>query len=108
MDSAVIIFTKVPIPALVKTRLTQNTCLTNSDAAKIAEAMLKDTICLASMTNAAKIQIGYFPEDSLNKLNTIIESVRAGGYLNKPIEFIIQNGSNFDQRFGSVVKETIK
>jgi len=96
MDSAIVIFTKVPIPGLVKTRLTQNTCLTESDSAKIAEAMLKDTISLASKTNAQNIQIGYFPKENLNKLNEIIDSLRNEGNLNKPIELILQNGSNFD------------
>lgn len=108
MDSAVVIFTKVPIPGLVKTRLTQNTCLTQLDAAKLAKAMLKDTLCLASKTNADKIQIGYFPEENLPELKEIIESVRAEGYLNKSIELICQKGSNFDQRFGSVVEESFK
>ena len=108
MDSAVVIFTKVPIPGLVKTRLTQNTCLTELDSAKIAEAMLKDTISLASKTDAIKIQIGYFPEDNLRKLNEILDCVRSEGYLNKPIDLILQYGSNFDQRFGSVVKESFK
>lgn len=106
MDSALIIFTKVPIPGLVKTRLTQNTCLTELDSAKIAEAMLKDTISLASKTNADRIQIGYFPYEKLSKLNEIIDNVRSEGYLNKPIELILQYGLNFDQRFGSVVKES--
>jgi glycosyltransferase A (GT-A) superfamily protein (DUF2064 family) len=108
MDSAVLIFTKVPIAGLVKTRLTQNTCLTKLDAAKIAKAMLKDTISLASNSIADRIQIGYFPEEYFYQLKQIIDSVRAKGHLNKNIEFICQNGSNFDQRFGSVVKESLK
>ncbi|MHA1989141.1 MAG: TIGR04282 family arsenosugar biosynthesis glycosyltransferase [Promethearchaeota archaeon] len=108
MDSTVLIFTKIPIPGLVKTRLTQNTCLTELDAAKIAKAMLKDTISLASQSVADKIQIGYFPEENLNQVKEIIDRVRAEGYLNKNIELFCQSGSNFDQRFGSVVKESFK
>lgn len=108
MDSTVVIFTKVPIPGLVKTRLTQNTCLTKLDAAKIAKAMLKDTISLASKSIADRIQIGYFPEENLNQVKEIIDRVRAEGYLNKNIELICQSGLNFDQRFGSVVEESFK
>ncbi|MHA2039762.1 MAG: TIGR04282 family arsenosugar biosynthesis glycosyltransferase [Promethearchaeota archaeon] len=108
MDSTVVIFTKAPIPGLVKTRLTQNTCLTKLDAAKLAKAMLKDTICLASKTDADLIQIGYFPEENLSMLKEITDTLRAEGYLNKRIELICQRGSNFDQRFGSVVKESFK
>ncbi|MHA2122257.1 MAG: TIGR04282 family arsenosugar biosynthesis glycosyltransferase, partial [Promethearchaeota archaeon] len=108
MDSTILIFTKVPIPGVVKTRLTQNTCLTETDSAKIAEAMLKDTISLASKTNADRIQIGYYPEENLNKLNEIIDSVRVEGFLNKPVELLLQVGSNFDQLFGSVIAESFK
>lgn len=108
MDSAIVIFTKIPTPGSVKTRLAQNTCLTESDSAKIAEAMLKDTISLASKTDADRIQIGYFPGEYLNILNDIIDYVRDEGNLNKPIDLILQYGSNFDQRFGSVVKESFK
>jgi len=108
MNSALVIFTKVPIPGSVKTRLTHNSCLTDLDSAKIAEAMLKDTISLASETCADRIQIGYFPEENLRNLNEIIDSVRVDGYLNKPIDLILQYGSNFDQRFESVVKESFK
>ena len=106
MDSVVVIFTKVPLPGLVKTRLTQNRYITELDAAKLAKAMLKDTISLVSKTNADKIQIGYFPEKNLSNFQEIIDTVRAEGYLNKSLELICQSGSNFDQRFGSVVKES--
>jgi glycosyltransferase A (GT-A) superfamily protein (DUF2064 family) len=108
MKSSLIIFTKVPIPGLVKTRLTQNTCLTELDSAKIAEAMLKDTISLASKTNFNIIQIGYFPEEGSDYLNEIIEEVRKDGRVDKPIELILQNGSNFDQRFGSIVENSFR
>ncbi|MFX1574497.1 MAG: DUF2064 domain-containing protein [Promethearchaeota archaeon] len=108
MDSVIIIFTKVPIPGSVKTRLTQNTCLTELDSAKIAEAMLKDTISLASKTDVNRIQIGYYPKEAIKTLNKIIDSVRADGCLKKPVELILQIGSNFDQRFGSVIKESFK
>jgi len=108
MDSAVIIFTKIPIPGLVKTRLTRETCLSELDSAKLAEAMLKDTINLASMTVADRILIGYFPQDNVTDLDEIINSLRIKGHLNQPIDFILQYGSNFNQRFGSIVKESFK
>ncbi len=108
MDSSLIIFTKVPIPGLVKTRLTQNTCLTERDSAQIAEAMLKDTLSLASKTNADIIQIGYFPEENMDHLNNIIEDVRKDGNLRKPLDLILQKGYNFDQRFGSIVEKSFR
>ncbi|MFW9822843.1 MAG: DUF2064 domain-containing protein [Candidatus Thorarchaeota archaeon] len=108
MKSAVIIFTKVPIPGLVKIRLTQNTCLTELDSAKIAEAMLKDTISIASKTSTDIIQVGYFPDEHKAKLHEIVDNIRIDGNLSKPVDFILQNGLNFDQRFGSVVHEAFR
>ncbi|MFX0077243.1 MAG: DUF2064 domain-containing protein [Candidatus Hermodarchaeota archaeon] len=108
MSSAVVIFTKIPIPGLVKTRLTQDTCLSELDAAKLAEAMLKDTISLASMTKADGIQIGYFPQESVDELNEIINSLRIEARLNLSIDLILQSGSDFNQRFGSIVKESFR
>ncbi|MFW9949455.1 MAG: DUF2064 domain-containing protein [Candidatus Thorarchaeota archaeon] len=108
MESAVAIFTKVPIPGLVKTRLSQDTCLTELDSSKIAEAMVKDTIGLSSTTQSDRIQIGYYPSENVNKLNEIISSLKLEGYLNKPVELILQCGSDFNQRFGSIVKESFR
>ena len=108
MNSAVVIFTKIPIPGLVKTRLTRDTCLSVLDSAKLAEAMLKDTISLASMTIADRIQIGYFPQDNVTDLNDIINTLRIEGHLNQSIDLILQYGSDFNQRFGSIVKESFK
>ena len=49
MLDIVLIFSKVPVPGLVKTRLTQNTVLSEKDTALIAEGMLKDTISLRKL-----------------------------------------------------------
>ena len=99
----VLIFSKVPVPGLVKTRLTQNTCLSEKDAAMIAEAMLKDTISLSSQSQADQIYIGYFPQNQKSLLSDIVEKVRKDGNITQSIDYILQKGSNFDERFGSVV-----
>ena len=108
METAIIIFSKAPIPGLVKTRLTKGTCLNEKDTAIIAEAMLKDTIKLASASNANKIIIGFYPEDSLKILEEIVEKVRSDGFLDKNVLFFQQFGSNFDERFGFVIKEAFE
>ncbi len=108
MESAVIIFSKAPIPGLVKTRLTQGSSLSEKDVALIADAMLKDTISLTSKSHVDKILIGYHPEEAFDIIRRIVESVRKDGFLNKKIEYLKQVGSNFDQRFGSIVKEAFK
>ena len=102
-QKAVLIFSKVPVPGLVKTRLTQNTCLSEKDAAMIAEAMLKDTISLSSKSQADQIYIGYFPQNQKLILSDIVEKVRKEENFIQSINYLLQEGSNFDERFSSVV-----
>ena len=102
--NVVLIFTKVPLLGLVKTRLTQGTCLNDNDVVLIARAMLKDTIVLASKSNSDRIDFGYIPKKDLPLLKNIIAEVEKDGYLSKLIEFHLQYGKNFDERFGSVVR----
>lgn len=106
-QNIVLIFSKVPIPGLVKTRLTHNTCLSEKDAALIAEAMLKDTISLSSKSQAEQIYIGYIPQNQKTILSNIVEEVRKDGNLTKSVEYILQKGTNFDERFSSVVNSAI-
>ena len=108
METAIIIFSKAPIPGLVKTRLIEGTCLNEKDTAILAEAMLMDTIKLASETNANKIIIGFYPERGLKILKEIVEKVRSDGFLDKNVLFFEQFGSNFDERFGFVIKEAFE
>lgn len=113
-DTAVLIFAKVPEPGFVKTRLSQSSCLTEVDASKIAWAMLKDTISLALESDADRIDIGlaFLPSDiqtkskmkKIEKMKEIIDSIGNTGF--SSINFFIQSGNNFDERFGSVVKES--
>ena len=102
-QNIILIFSKVPVPGLVKTRLTQNTCLSENDVALIAKAMLKDTISLSSSSRADQIYLGYIPQNQKSILSRIVEDLRKDGNLNKSVEYILQEGSNFDQRFSSVV-----
>ncbi len=108
METAVIIFSKAPIPGLVKTRLTEDTCLNENDTAIIAEAMLKDTIKLASESSAKKIIIGFYPEEGLKILEEVVEEVRSDGFLDKRVLYFLQHGSNFDERFGFVINEAFE
>ncbi|MFW9948639.1 MAG: DUF2064 domain-containing protein [Candidatus Thorarchaeota archaeon] len=103
----VIIFTKVPIAGLVKTRLSESTPISEIESSLLAEAMLKDTIVIASKSNADLIEIGYYPEDFLANIKKIVEKVQKTNHITKPIQYYLQKGSSFDERFGSVVQESI-
>jgi glycosyltransferase A (GT-A) superfamily protein (DUF2064 family) len=104
----IIIFTKIPEPGLVKTRLTINKILSNNDAFNIAEAMLKDTLLLSFKSESDLIELGYFPESKLMALEKIVEELRNDNFLTKPIVYHNQEGSNFNERFCSVVKKSFK
>lgn len=109
MDTkTVIIFTKVPFPGTVKTRLTLNSCISNKEAANIAKAMLKDTISLVSKSHADKIELGYFPKKDLSKLEGIVEEIKNHQNIRQEISYHLQEGNNFDERFGSVVKASFE
>ncbi|MFX1449044.1 MAG: DUF2064 domain-containing protein [Promethearchaeota archaeon] len=106
-NRSVLIFTKVPIPGLVKTRLSKNTPISKIESSLLAEAMLKDTIIIASNSDADIIEIGYYPEHGLVKLKKIVETIQKINHITKHIKYFLQQGSSFDERFGSVVQESI-
>ncbi len=107
MKKSVLIFSKVPAIGFVKTRLSQTTILSDSEVNLIAEAMLKDTIIIASRSKANIIEIGYYPEHSFNKLEKIVDSIQKTHDLTIPISYHLQQGSSFDERFESVVQASI-
>ncbi len=108
IDSIIIIFTKVPSPGFVKTRLTLSKNITKVDAANLAEAMLKDTIALASESDTESIGIGFTPDDHRIKLEELINSIKNQKLKSKNLFYFSQSGSNFDQRFESVVKQAME
>jgi len=108
MKKSVLIFTKVPIPGSVKTRLSQTTSLSEIEASLLAQAMLEDTIILASRSKANSIEIGYYPEEHFQELQKIVDNVQKTNDLRIDLNFYLQNGSSFDERFGSVVKASIE
>jgi len=107
-DLALIIFIKVPIPGLVKTRLSQTTCLTDTDVSLLAEAMFKDTLIVASKSNADVIEIGFFPKNEFSTIKKIVDLVRTNENLVKPINYSVQTGINFDEKFSSIVSNSFE
>lgn len=101
--NVVIIFSKAPVTGTVKTRLIQDSSLDAEDVTLLAEAMLKDTIALAAESNASEIVIGFTPADERESMERIVKEVVEERYLERPITVLTQRGTNFDERFGSVV-----
>lgn len=104
---SVLIFTKIPIAGLVKTRLSRTSLLSDLEVGLIAEAMLKDTIIIASKSKATVLEIGYYPEEGLEILENIIDSIQKTNDITIPINFYLQQGTSFDNRFESVVQASI-
>jgi uncharacterized protein len=105
--NVVIIFSKVPVAGIVKTRLIQDSILDAEDAALLAKAMLKDTLVLSAESNASEIVIGLTPADERDSMEQIIKEVVKERDLERPITFLTQSGTNFDERFGSVVSAAL-
>ncbi|MBD3339570.1 MAG: DUF2064 domain-containing protein [Candidatus Lokiarchaeota archaeon] len=103
-SNSLIIFTKVPRTIPVKTRLMKNTSLTHEDVSIIAEGMLKDTILLGIKSNSDQIEIGYTPKSGLSRLRKIVNNLLTEERSNKPVSFSLQEGNDFDERFGSVIR----
>ena len=102
---ALVIFVKVPVPGKVKTRLVDEKILNSKDAAGLAEAMFKDTITLALKADVQTICIGYHPKDQDHEILKILDKLDLSiDELNIELILYEQDGTNFDQRFSSVVK----
>jgi glycosyltransferase A (GT-A) superfamily protein (DUF2064 family) len=105
---ATIIFTKVPEKGYVKTRLTQNTNLTLDDTARIAKAMLMDTITLVTHSSSNILFLGYHPQRKKEILTDIISSLEIELKSAMKIQLIPQSGNSFEERFSSVVKKVFE
>ena len=104
-QKAIVIFTKVPQPGLVKTRLSEGTVLTENDAAKIAEAMLKDIIILASKIKNSSICLGFFPQNKKKNIEQLLQSIKHQLMGSDKIYFFSQSGTGFDERFSSILTQ---
>ena len=108
--TAVIIFCKYPEPGKVKTRLTLGGSLTDRDACDLAEAMLKDTICIALRSTADFLILGYSPEYREQDFWDIYKRILKENPELKglPTELFLQSGVNFDKRFQSVAEQAFE
>ncbi len=101
-NSCLILFTKAPIPSLVKTRLVDKSSLNIDQATELYEAFLMDIIETADRyvtENNCDLVISYTPQSGLNKIKELIHRLK------RPIDishFELQEGDTFDQKMNSV------
>ncbi|WP_455369445.1 TIGR04282 family arsenosugar biosynthesis glycosyltransferase [[Eubacterium] cellulosolvens] len=97
----VILFTKAPIPSLVKTRLVDKSSLNIEQATELYEVFLMDVIDTVNRyvtENNFDLVISYTPQKGLNKIKELIYRLK------RPIKvshFKLQDGDTFDQRMSS-------
>ena len=100
-DSCVIIFTKAPIPSLVKTRLVDKSTLKIEQATELYEVFLMDVVDTVNhyvMENNFDLVISYTPQKGLNTIKDLIYRLK------RPINvshFDLQDGDKFDQRLNN-------
>ncbi len=101
-NSCVILFTKAPIPSLVKTRLVDKSSWNIDQVTELYEAFLMDVVETADryvMENNFDLVISYTPQRGLNKIKELIHRLK------RPINvshFELQKGDTFDQRMNNV------
>ena len=103
MTSVLIIFTRVPVSGLVKNRLIP--FLSKEEAAIFQKMMLYDNIITGTRAEYDRIIVAFTPEDARSIL---IEQIAEISPISKPISYIPQKGSNFDERFHNIIQHAIQ
>jgi glycosyltransferase A (GT-A) superfamily protein (DUF2064 family) len=99
--NCLILFTKAPIPSLVKTRLVDKSSLNIDKVTELYEAFLMDVVDTADRyanENNCDLVISYTPPNGLNKIRELIHRMK------RPINishFELQEGDTFDQRMSN-------
>jgi len=94
---SLIVFAKAPVKGEVKTRLKQNTPLSDNDLVVLYTAFLKDTLVTAGKSSADKIIINYTPAESEELMRNLAEEFVGS----KDLDFIPQEGNGFSERIKS-------
>ena len=96
MNQALLLFTKVPEPGRVKTRLTEGeNALSPEDACKLYSAILLDVIgVLADVANAvnARLYVAYTPPEREDEIRQILSERTV------PVSFFAQEGGTTSER----------
>lgn len=99
--SCVILFTKAPIPSLVKTRLVDKSSLNIDQVTELYEAFLMDVVETADRyvtENNFDLMISYTPQKGLNKIKDLIQRLKRSINVS---HFKLQEGDTFEQRMNS-------
>lgn len=100
-NSCVILFTKAPIPSLVKTRLVDKSSLNIDQVTELYEAFLMDVVETADRyvtENNFDLMIAYTPKRGLNKIKDLIHRLKRSINIS---HFILQEGDTFDQKMNN-------
>ena len=102
---ALILYAKVPLPGMVKTRLKISGDLSNKLVVNIQKAMIQDILHCISLIKAEFVPIlSYHPFKYLNIMEELVNIVPT---INKKIIFQAQVGSNQAFRFSSAIASAL-
>jgi glycosyltransferase A (GT-A) superfamily protein (DUF2064 family) len=106
--NSLLIFAKAPINGFVKTRLKNDTYLTDDEILYLYKAFLKDTILMAIATSADNVYLSFYPKEGEEKVKELARECFEGGAWPERLRLILQEGKDFDERFTNVVKKVMK
>jgi glycosyltransferase A (GT-A) superfamily protein (DUF2064 family) len=105
--NSLLIFAKAPINGFVKTRLKNDTSLSDDEILFLYKAFLMDIILMAISTSADNVYLSYYPKEGEDLMKELVGEFFEEGDLPENLSFLLQAGRDFDERFTKVVKEVM-
>lgn len=101
--NSVLIFAKAPEKGTVKTRLKENSPLTDDDLLQLYTAFLEDIINMTTKSKADNLFLAYYTTKGNNKTPPLIKKYTSTKW--KKITAFPQVGENFDDRFDHAIRK---
>jgi glycosyltransferase A (GT-A) superfamily protein (DUF2064 family) len=103
--NSLLIFAKAPLIGFVKTRLKNNSNLSNSELLELYRAFLKDTIQVSKQAGSDRVYLSCYPKEKKALMEEII--IECFGEMPKGFSVLSQVGEDFDERFTNAVREAL-
>jgi glycosyltransferase A (GT-A) superfamily protein (DUF2064 family) len=104
--NSLLIFAKAPVKGFVKTRLKNNSDLSDNELLELYMAFLKDTLEMAHRAGSDRVYLSCYPKEKKALMEEIL--VECFGERLKGFRVLSQEGENFNERFTNSVREALK
>ncbi len=105
--NSLLIFAKAPIKGFVKTRLKNDSGLSDNETLFLYRAFLKDTILMTNSTSADNVYLSFYPKEGEDLVKAVASECFEGGILPEKLSLLLQEGGDFDERFTNVVRDVM-